>query len=223
MHLVAPGVGFMGSSAIVGGSVPLAVGSALAFALSNNEHVSVSFFGDGAATEGVLYESLNFAALRSLPVIFVCENNLYSTHMHISAIQSNVEIFKKAEGFNVASFRIDGNDVGTVYKTARDAVERARSGNGPTFIECMTYRWRGHVGPDRDLDIGIRSHEEVNWWLGNCPIKRMEEYLLNNEMLTLNEKETEVLSIRNEIEEAVSYAERSPYPEADAYKNKAFR
>jgi TPP-dependent pyruvate/acetoin dehydrogenase alpha subunit len=223
MHLVAPEVGFMGSSAIVGGSVPLAVGSALSFSLGNTERVSVSFFGDGAATEGVLYEALNFAALRSLPVIFVCENNLYSTHMHISAIQSNVELFRKAEDFNVASFRIDGNDVGKVYQTASDAVERARSGKGPTFIECMTYRWRGHVGPNWDRDIGIRSHEEVDWWLDNCPVKKTEKYLLDNEMLTMNEKETEVASILSEIEEALSYAERSPYPDLNGNNNRVFR
>lgn len=223
MHLVAPEVGFMGSSAIVGGSMPLAVGSALAFSRDNNEYVSVSFFGDGAATEGVLYEALNFAALRMLPVIFVCENNFYSTHMHISEIQSNMDIFKKAEAFNIVSFRTDGNNAAEVYRVARDAVERARLGEGPTFIECLTYRWRGHVGPNWDLDIGIRSPEEVEWWVSNCPIKRMEACLLDNEVITLDEKEMEVMRIHKEIKEAISYAKESPYPEVNEYRNKVFR
>lgn len=222
MHLVAPEVGYMGSSAIVGGSIPLTVGAALAFSLRNEEKVAVSFFGDGAATEGVLYECLNFTSLMKLPVVFICENNFYSTHMHISAIQSNTDLYKKAEAFNMPSFRIDGNNVVEVYRTAQAAVEHARAGGGPTFIECITYRWRGHVGPNWDIDKGLRSTEEVEWWVKNCAIRRMEAFLLEHELMTSMEIDEKKKQINREIEEAIAHAKESPYPNVSEYRHKVF-
>lgn len=222
MHLVAPDVGYMGSSAIVGGSIPLAVGSALAFSLRDKRNVAVSFFGDGAATEGVLYECLNFAAIMKVPVIFVCENNFYSTHMHISAIQSNIELHKKAAAFGLPSLRVDGNNVIEVYRAMEDAVDRARAGYGPTFIECITYRWRGHVGPNWDLDKGLRSKEEVEWWVGNCAAKRMEEFLLEHGLMSPEEKDELINQINIDIEDAISFAMESPYPDANKYRQKVF-
>ena len=222
MHLVAPELGYMGSSAIVGGSMPLAVGSALAFSLQSNKNVAVSFFGDGAATEGILYECLNFATLMNAPVIFLCENNFYSTHMHISAIQSTIELYKKAGAFGLASLRIDGNNVIEVYRAMEDAVERARSGEGPTFIECVTYRWRGHVGPNWDLDKGLRSKEEVEWWVGNCAVKRMERFIIGQGLMSAANIAELKQRINKEIEEAISYAKESPYPDVNEYRHEVF-
>lgn len=223
MHLAAPEIGFPGSSAIVGGTVPLAAGTALAFTLMNSDKVSVAFFGDGAATEGVLYETLNFAALKKLPVVFICENNFYSTHMHVSSIQSNPEIYKKAAEFNLPAVRIDGNDVVSVFKTAKKAIEGARSGKGPSFIECITYRWRGHVGPNWDLEKGLRSKEEVDWWISHCPVKRFEDLLFSVNIMSPTEKEDIFARVNDDLEEAVRKAKESPFPDAGEYKKKVFK
>jgi len=212
MHLASADVGFAGSSAIVAGTIPLAVGAALAFLMQKRGAVSVAFFGDGAANEGTFYESLNFASLRKLPVVFVCENNLYSTHMPISACLADTRIHKKAEIFNMPGARIDGNNVVEVFQTAKRAIEDARLGKGPTLIECMTYRWLGHVGPNDDLDKGLRSKEELDYWMNRCPIKALEEFLLKHEIISRSEKIQIYESIEKEMEEAVVFAKESPYP-----------
>lgn len=223
MHLVSTDIGFLGSSAIVGGSIPLAVGSALASQAMTNNRVAVSFFGDGAATEGVLFESLNFAALKNLPVIFICENNLYSTHMPISSIQASDSIFEKAQAFGLPSCRIDGNNVVQVYETARTAVERARSNDGPTFIECITYRWRGHVGPNWDIGAGLRQQDEVDRWVEKCPVKRMEEFLLEAGKMTPADRAEAIEEIEREIQEAIIYAKDSPFPDDTDYRRRVFK
>lgn len=223
MHVVAPEIGFMGSSAIVGGSIPLAVGAALASVMRKSTQIAVAFFGDGAICEGIFYESLNFASLKRLPVIFVCENNFYSSHMHISAIQADVNIHKKAEVFKIPGIQIDGNNVAEAFHAASDAVQNARKGNGPTLLECVTYRWTGHVGPSWDLDKPIRPKEEVMWWVDNCPIKRLEKFLLNEKILSQLEKRQILGEIEKEIEEAVKFAEESPYPEVGEVFNAVFK
>jgi pyruvate dehydrogenase E1 component alpha subunit len=212
MHLVAAEFGFPGASAIVGGSIPHALGSALACSLRESTQVAVTFFGDGATDEGVFYESLNFAALKKLPVIFVCENNFYSTHMHISARHANVDIHKKAEVFNLPALRIDGYNVIEVFNAASEAVERARKGDGPTFLECITYRWRGHVGPNWDIDTGLRSKEEVDFWVNNCSLKSLENYLFSKDLLSDSERSKILKEIQNVLEGAVKFAKESPYP-----------
>lgn len=212
MHLTLPERGFPGSSAIVAGTVPLAVGVALAFSIQKRKIVSVAFFGDGAVNEGVWYESLNFAALKKLPVVFVCENNLYSTHMPISACLADTRIYKKAEAFKIHGVRIDGNNVIEVFKAAKKAVENARQGNGPSLIECMTYRWRGHVGPNFDLDKGLRSKEELDYWMNRCPIMALEMFLLKHDILSESEKTQIYETIEKEIDEAVTFAKESRYP-----------
>lgn len=215
MHLASPHIGLPGSSAIVAGTIPLAVGSALAFSMQKKDAVSVAFFGDGALGEGTFYEALNFAALRKLPVIFVCENNLYSTHMPISLCLADVDIYNKAEGFNMPGIRVYGNNVIEVYNVARKAIEDARNGKGPTLLECMTYRWRGHVGPSDDLDKGLRSKKELEYWMNRCPIKIFEEFLFKHGVLSETEKIQIHENIRREIEEALTFAEESPYPDPD--------
>jgi len=215
MHLASPDIGLPGSSAIVAGTIPLAVGSALAFYLQKRDTVSVAFFGDGAVCEGAFYEALNFASLRKLPVIFVCENNLYSTHLPISECLADTRIYKKSELFKMPGVRIDGNNVLEVYRAAEKAVEDARTGNGPSLIECMTYRWRGHVGPNDDLAQGLRSKEELEYWMNRCPIKMFEQHLLERGIITGLERDKIHSDIGREVEEALIFARESPYPDPD--------
>lgn len=223
MHITSPDMGLPGSSAIVAGTIPIAVGVALAFSLQKKENISVSFFGDGAVDEGVFYESLNFAALKSLPVIFVCENNLYSTHMPISDCISDTRIYKKAESFDMPGVRVDGNDVVEVFRAAKRAVESARAGEGPTLIECMTYRWRGHVGPNYDIDKGLRSEEELNFWMSRCPIKLFEEALFERGVLSDPEKCQVYEDIEREIENAVAFAKVGSFPDENELLKNVFK
>lgn len=223
MHLSSPEQGLAGSSAIVAGTIPLAVGAALAFSMQGRDSVSVAFFGDGAAGEGVFYESLNFASLKKLPVVFVCENNLYSTHLPISACLAHIQILGRAEAFNMPGIRVDGNNVVEVFQVAKRATDNARLGKGPTLIECMTYRWRGHVGPSDDLDKGLRSKEELDYWINRCPIKALEEFLLTHDILGKSEKAKIVESIDKEVENSITFAKKSPYPDERSYLDYVFK
>jgi TPP-dependent pyruvate/acetoin dehydrogenase alpha subunit len=222
MHLASPQLGLPGSSAIVAGTVPLAVGAALAFCLQSKDSVAVSFFGDGAANEGVFYESLNFAALKKLPVVFVCENNLYSTHMPISACLADTDIRKKSEMFNIPGMRVDGNNVAEVYRAAREAVANARRGQGPTLIECLTYRWRGHVGPNLDLDKGLRSREELDYWMSCCPIKALERFLLGHNIISEAGKKRIHNAVEKEVDEALAFARQSLFPDKSELSQNVF-
>jgi TPP-dependent pyruvate/acetoin dehydrogenase alpha subunit len=223
MHLSLPEQGLPGSSAIVAGTIPLAVGAALAFSMQEKDSVSVAFFGDGAVGEGVFYESLNFASLKRLPIIFVCENNLYSTHLSISVCQANIQIWEKAEAFNIPGIRVDGNNVVEVFQAAKKAIDYARLGNGPTLIECMTYRWRGHVGPNDDIDKGLRSKEELDYWMQRCPIKAFEEFLLIHGLIAESEKVKITERIDKEVEDSVTFAKESQYPAESSYINYIFK
>lgn len=209
MHIASPDLGLPGSSAIVAGTIPLAVGAAYSFLLQRKDNVSVVFFGDGAADEGVFYESLNLASLKKLPVIFVCENNLYSTHMPISACLADTDICKKAEAFGIPATRVDGNDVCAIFDAAQKMIENARSNNGPAFLECMTYRWRGHVGPGYDVDKNLRSKEELEHWMNKCPIKRIEKYLMRKNMLSNSKKHDIYRMVEKEIKEAIDFKDNS--------------
>jgi pyruvate dehydrogenase E1 component alpha subunit len=215
MHITSAEKGLPGSSAIVAGTIPIAVGAALRLSAVGGDGVSVAFFGDGAVCEGAFYEALNFASLKKLPVIFVCENNLFSTHMPVEDSLANPIIYKIAEAFKLPSCRIDGNDVLKVYKTGQAAIERARKRKGPSFIECMTYRWRGHVGPNYDVDKGIRTQKELDRWMAKDPIKALEKMLIAKRFLTNGEASKIVTGIEREIDGAVAFAKKSPYPPSD--------
>ena len=219
MHIIAPEVGLLGTPPIVAASIPIAVGAALSSKIRGERRVAVSFFGDGATNEGVFYESLNFASLKKLPVVFVCENNFYSTHLPISETLADTNIAKKAKIFNMPGFQIDGNDVIKVYQTAKKAIERARQGKGPTLIECQTYRWRGHVGVSDDLDKGLRSKKELESWFKKRPIKRLEKVLKISE----SEKEKISKKIEKEIKEAINFAKNSPYPKETELTKDVFK
>jgi pyruvate dehydrogenase E1 component alpha subunit len=214
-HLVAPEIGLLGSSAIVAGTIPIAVGVALSFSMQKKNRVALAAFGDGAVDQGVFYESLNFAALKKLPVVFICENNLYATHAHQSARQAKDNIVMKAKVFGVDAKIIDGNDVQEVFLAARGAIGAARSGKGPVLIEARTYRWLEHVGPDYDYHLGYRTERELKQWMKKCPIKRFKKLLLQKRLITERELVRNINKIDSEIEKAVIGAKNSSYPLPD--------
>jgi pyruvate dehydrogenase E1 component alpha subunit len=214
MHLVDLSVGFLGATPIVGSTIPIAVGTAFGSVMRGEERVSVIFFGDGATEEGVFHESLNFAVLKRLPVVFVCENNLYSVYSPLSVRQpEGREIFGLAKGHGMESYQGDGNDVIEVYELAERAVRKARQGGGPTFLEFKTYRWREHCGPYYDNDLGYRTESEFQEWRRRCPIERLEERLLRDGVLCNQDIDGMVSELESEIEDAVMFAKGSPFPQ----------
>jgi len=214
MHLFAKEVNILGTVPLVAATIPLAVGSALASKLRGDDRVSVAFFGDGATEEGHFHESVNLAALYRLPVLFVCENNFYASHMSLQERRAEDNIHKTAEAHGIAGARLDGNKVVDVYAAAQSAVNRARAGGGPTLLECRTYRWRGHVGPSWDMDVGVKRKDELKDWLDKDPIAATRA-----ELLELGSSQTDLDTIQQDIkaqvEEAVSFARESPYPEKE--------
>jgi TPP-dependent pyruvate/acetoin dehydrogenase alpha subunit len=215
MHLIDPENGVLGAAPIVAGTISLAMGAALASSIRQDNRVTVSFFGDGATGEGVLYECLNFAALKKLPLIFVCENNFYATHMHIRECRVENSIYKVGEPFCIPTFEVDGNDVLQVYEVGKEAIDRCRQGMGPVFIECLTYRFRGHVGPDDYIQgehTDIRPRAEVESWFQKDPIGRFENYLLTNELVEIKTLADINREAEAEVAAAHSFARYSPLP-----------
>ena len=212
MHIVDVENGILGTSAIVGGGIPHAVGAALASKLKGEDRISVAFFGDGAVDQGTFYESMNFASLKRLPVVFVCENNFYATNSPQSARHPTCQVAATASSYGMEGVCVDGNDVLSVYRASREAVSRARRGGGPTLIEATTYRWKGHVGPDCDYEKGCRPRAELMEWMERCPIKGFREYLLDSGVLAEEELSRIRNNIEKEIDEAVAFAKNSPLP-----------
>ena len=213
MHLASPETGMLGASAIVAGTVPMAVGAALASTLRSTDDVAVAFFGDAAVEQGVMHESLAFAALRALPVLFVCENNLYATLTPLAQRQVSADIWPRAGAHGLASVGVDGNDVVAVYEAATAAVARARRGEGPTFIEAKTYRWREHVGPNFDTDVGPRTQAELDGWIARDPIVSLARTLEARRILTADARASIDAVLEAEVADAVSFAKASPFPE----------
>lgn len=216
MHLIDLDAGFNGASPIVGSTIPIAVGAAFATAYRGESSVTVTFFGEGATEEGVFHEAANFAVLHRLPVVFVCENNLYSVYSPLEVRQPpHREVYEQARSYGMPAIKADGNDAAKVYSHALDAVNRARSGNGPTFLEFTTYRWREHSGPNYDNDIGYRTEEEFLEWQRRDPLRALETKMLNAGQLTSSEVEQMNSELRAEIDSAVEFAQTSPYPDTD--------
>jgi acetoin:2,6-dichlorophenolindophenol oxidoreductase subunit alpha len=215
MHLADESAGMVGTSAIVGASIPLAMGAALAFTMQKSDRVAVAFFGDAGTEQGIFHETMNFSALRRLPVIFFCENNFYATQSPLSHRQALDNIYRRGEIYGIPGNRVDGNDVLAVYEAGCEAVARARGGGGPTLIECRTYRWREHVGPHYDWDMGYRSREEVEAWMEKCPVKSWREYLLSAGYVTGDELQKIAAKIESEIADALALARTDPFPGAD--------
>ena len=212
MHLIAPEVGILGTVPLVAATIPLAVGAGMASKLRRDGRVSVAFFGDGATEEGHFHESLNLAGLLRLPVVFVCENNFYASHLQLLERRVADNIPAAADVAGAAATRLDGNDVEAVHAAARAAVDRARSGTGPTLLECRTYRWRGHVGPSWDMDVGVKRKDELKEWLPKDPIARTRSRLLE---AGISQDECQEIdqAVAAEVEDAVRFARQSPYPE----------
>ncbi len=212
MHLAAPEVGIFGSSAIVGGDIPLGTGTALASKLKKDGRVTAVFFGDGAVDEGTFHESLEFAALKNLPVLYVCENNHYAINSPESKRHRNLNIAQWVEGYAVPSYRINGNDVLEVSEYAREAIDDCRKGNGPVFLECDTYRWKGHIGTVDDVGNGYRPKEEYDYWLSKCPIQWYRQYLESIGLWDDAKEKAQREKIAAEIQEAFEFAQKSPKP-----------
>ena len=212
MHLIDTAVGVMGTVPLVGATIPLAAGAAWASKLRGDGRVAVAFFGDGATEEGHFHESLNLASLFRLPVLFVCENNFYSTHMPLAERRPKDNIVQSADLHGMPGVRVDGNDVMEVYESARAAVKRARDGQGPTLLECRTYRWRGHVGPAWDLDVGEQRRRELEEWLPKDPLPRLRRRIVEAGG-RLDEFDTMEQEVRADIEAAVRFARDSPTPD----------
>jgi len=224
MHITAPHVGMLGTSALVGGGMGPGVGTALASVLLGRDNVTAIFFGDGAIEEGIFHESLNFAALNKLPVLFICENNLYASHLKLEVRQPQPDLYKHAAPYAVPGIRIDGNDIMSVYETAQEAVRRARAHEGPTLLECMTYRWRGHVGPSYDFEYNIRTREDVEHWMTKDPIQRYVDLLAASGVMDESAKKKIDEGIRREVDDALKFARESPFPAVEdllehVYKN----
>ena len=220
MHLIDKRVGMAGTSAIVGGAVPIATGAALAAQLKGEDRVIVVFIGDATTEEGVASESLNFAALKQLPVIFFCENNFYSVQSPLWTRQPPRDIATWASGYGLPSEKVDGMNVLAVYEAARDAVARARAGGGPTFIEAPCYRYRGHGGSGDDTKTGYRSLEERTAWDAFDPVDMCFRHLTQAGLLTGGERDRMRDEILSEVLEAFDCAARSPNPvEADLYRH----
>ncbi|CAE6695101.1 Acetoin:2,6-dichlorophenolindophenol oxidoreductase subunit alpha [Nitrospira defluvii] len=212
MHLVDTAQGIFGTVPLVAATIPLAVGAALSAKLRGTGQIAVAFFGDGATDEGHFHESLTLAALYRLPVLFVCENNLYSTHLTLKERRVKDNIVESADLHGLSGERVDGNDVMAVQSSAQQAVQRARAGNGPTLLECRTYRWRGHVGPAADLEVGEDRRRELDEWRQRDPIARCRERL-RAQGLSSERFESLEAAVRDEVEEAVTFARQSPAPD----------
>jgi pyruvate dehydrogenase E1 component alpha subunit len=212
MHIGDPEMGALPAIAIVGGNIPIAAGAALAFKFQKRDRVAVSFFGDGASNEGTFHESINMAAIWNLPVIFVCENNLYGASTPVSKVMKTADVAARAVVYGIPGKAVDGNDVIAVYQTAMEAVERARSGGGPTLVECKTYRHGGHSRSDA---CNYRPKVEKEEWLKKDTILRMKKKLIEMKLLTGEMVKEIEERIEKEIDEAVAFARNSPSPQPE--------
>lgn len=208
MHLIDVSAGVMGTSAVVGTTIANAVGYAYALLYQKKNSLVASFFGDGAVDEGVFHESVNFAALKKLPIIFICENNSYAIHTHQHKRHANPKIWQRAAGYGIRSRWIDGNDPLKIYREIKKAAGAIRSGgHGPFFFEFSTYRWKEHVGPGDDFHLGYRTEEERKPWVANDPVKKLAKLLSSKDRQQIEEE------VEKEILQAFQFAEDSPYPD----------
>jgi pyruvate dehydrogenase E1 component alpha subunit len=210
MHIADLATGNLGANGIVGGGLPIAVGAALALQQERRPQVVVSFFGDGANNEGAFHESLNMAAIWNLPVVFVCENNQYGMSTSTERSTAVKRIAQRAQAYDMPGVTVDGNDFAAVAEAAAEAVDRARSGHGPSLLECLTYRHRGHSKSDRNR---YRTKEEIESWIALDPIGRFQEKLLSHGLIDETQVAALVASVEREIAEGIEFAKESPAPE----------
>ncbi len=212
MHLIDLDAGFGGATPIVGNSIPIAVGTAFANKLKNNHNITVVFLGDGTVEEGVFHESLNFAALKKLSILFVCENNLFSVYTHLSERQTKHPIYKLAQGHGVEASQHDGNNLSEIYKVSSNAIKKLRSGNGPVFLEFLTYRHREHCGPNFDDNLGYRDERLVRAWKKKDPIDNFEKHILATKAVSQKVLDVIKKATEDEIREAFDFAKSSNFP-----------
>jgi len=213
MHIMAMDKGILGANGIVGGEIPIATGAAYMAKYKKTGQVAVSFFGDGGSNEGTFHESINMAAAWDLPVIYVLENNLYGISVDTRDVTNTPNLADRAIGYGIPGVIVDGMDVMAVYEATKTAVERARSGAGPTLIECKTYRWQGHHVGDPATYRKRRSETEKEDWMARCPVDCTKAEMLAAKKAKASDFEALEAAVNEEIAEAVNFAKESPYPD----------
>lgn len=209
MHLIDVAVGMMGTSAIVATTIPHAVGYALVLKMRKSKQIVVCFFGEGAIDEGTFHESINFAALKKLPILFICENNQFAIYSHVRDRMSGNNICERAESYRVPAIHIEDGDPVAIYRETQRALTAIRAGEGPRFIEAMTYRWRDHVGPNEDRIYKYRPDQELDGWIQRDQVKAIADKIVGAERAKI-ERDVEA-----EISAAIAFAEASAFPAAD--------
>ncbi len=212
MHIADMGGRNLGANGVVGGGIPLAVGVGLSLKMRRRDEIVMGFFGDGAANQGSFHESLNMAAIWDLPIVYVCENNQYGMSMSVRKAFNIENISQRAAGYGMRGVTVDGNDVLEVYDAATEAVKGARAGEGPTLLECKTYRWKGHSKSDQER---YRTKEEIEAWKEKDPIKRFRETLISEGVISEGEAKQIEEEASQTIAEALEYAMASPEPSVD--------
>ncbi len=215
MHIADLKLGILGANGIVGAGMPIAGGAGLSIKMRGMDQVVACFFGDGAANQGAFHESLNMAALWKLPVIYVCENNQYAISVAQGRSTPIRDVYLRKDAYGMQGCMVDGNDVMAVYEAAEAAAQRARNGEGPTLLECKTYRWRGHYEGEADRTYTYRSAEEIEAWKKKCPIERFRRRLLEEETFLPEDFDRIDLEIKQEIEAAIRFAKDSPFPDPE--------
>jgi len=222
MHLIDRERQLFGTVPIVGATIPIATGAGLASKMNEKGEFAVSFFGDGSAEEGVLHESLNLAASMKLPVIYFCENNLFSSHLHISLRQPADSIARFADAHCIPNMTLDGNDVVALHKAAGEAARMCREGRGPVFIEAVTYRWRGHVGPREDSDVGVQRKDDLESWRKRDPINRLWQSIAAAGHAEAEHLDELWEKHRAESEKQWQRAAEAPYPAEEELLNRVY-
>ncbi len=222
MHLIDKENGLYGTVPIVGATIPIATGAALANKISGNKNISVSFLGDGATEEGVFQESLNLASTQNLPIIYFVENNLYASHLHIDQRQPAQSVCRFAEANNISWTRIDGNDIASLNDKLEKIVATMRENSKPHLVEIVTYRWKGHVGHRDDNDVGVERKAGLEQWKKRDAIDRLYQSMLAEEIITEPEYREMQAEIRNNIASAWSQAEQDPYPTDNALLDRVY-
>jgi pyruvate dehydrogenase E1 component alpha subunit len=207
MHIADVATGNLGANGIVGGGIPIAAGAGLAYRLQGIDRVVVSFFGDGATNEGAFHEAVNLAAIWSLPVVFVCENNKYGMSFSTEKSMAVETIAERSAGYGLPGVTVDGNDVEAVHEAVSTAVDRARVGEGPTLVEALTYRWKGHSKSDKNL---YRTREEISGWRDKDPIGRFEALVVDRGVLTAADVEEIRAAATNDVRDAARRANAAP-------------
>jgi pyruvate dehydrogenase E1 component alpha subunit len=220
MHIADFGIGMLGANGIVGGGISIVTGAGLAAQMDGKNRVAVSFFGDGASNAGPFHECLNIAASWKLPMIYVCENNLYAAQTSAASTHALSDVAARAAGYGIPGIIVDGNDIFAVNQAALRAVQRAREGHGPTLIECKTFRWRAHT--ERKNQPDYRTESEIEAWKKKDPIARLRAQLQEQQQLSEADWHTMTAAVQSNIGDAVAFAEASPFPSPEQATDDVF-